>query len=1189
MWVMMAKTRRALLSTGTSGAAIFFSLVQVSPALAACTTVGSTVTCPDPATPAGDVTAAVNTAATSQPDIVLTFPAGSSVVDDGSGQISAIADNSIAVHIDAGSTIGTDVDAAAVGASASNGVVTVDGTSGTGVTRTVTLTETVPSDGHAASADIGGIVTGQFSISSPMGPTSIVLSGQALSGISALSGATSQLNQTVNSFAGPDLLTLTPTGKQVNDQYTVIGGVASLAIQSSAAMIAAGTAAVDEGEIKVRGSGGATLTIGAGSRVFPDATIGGSIYLDTYFYNHTLVASEDYAGTGTAHSVQTEIATGGPSSFTNAGLVGTASATIPSGYYDAPTVVDVDSVTQSTLTNTGTIYGDAHLWTVGGTFTEVLDSTNINIPASRIDVATRYYTSSGGVGTFTNSGLIGGNVSLTAGTGTASNSGVIRGGVQFGASVGNFTVQATQLASAGYSPETIVSLIAPFTQSYTLNQTGLLVGAADGIAISVTGAVEDSGRALAPSIAPAPGQPLLTNSVAAAIHLQSGSVTLGDIVAEQNAATGARYTGTVVTLDGSGALGLSGSDAFRLAQSKAALAPFAQSDPLLSGAALLTALTTASPFTVGSRITGVDSVTKTGTGTFIITGGSYLPASGGGNPSWTVDAGSFAVQGGEVQLDVAPYTRTAGTTSYATVTNPVFGIRGSVTNAANMVIGRRIDGALPSIDGIALYVNGNFTQTATGTLVFGTMLGSTGTGTGTGSSASFVTLDGNLSLGGAVNLVTGRPFSFTPNISTDLFSVSGAVDISASTLLNGANSPFLNFTFAERSVGGRTIVSVEAQRHSYTTNAADLNSQAVGKVLDGQLLQVVNFLNDPADLSGLASAPLAQDLALVLTTLDTQVDAAAANNAMQQLSSGEFYGSLLATRTTDAFGDLTRGASHVRPVGDVNIWFNSTGESLRNGRNVLYGASATKTRNYGGSAGIGGSISDATSFGLGLGYGDIDQDARGTPENADAATYMVGGFANTHVAGFDAGVQLVYGWSRWDASRALPTFTRTATARFDSQELRVLGEVSHAFTFNALTLAPFVRGDLRAYRFEGFTEKGAGAIGLIVDGKRKTLFSPEIGARAIAHYTVGAATLSPELSASYTRQGDVGGSRDMAFIVDPTTRFRLRGSDPGDFVTVGGGVSAAFGRKSSGYVHGSYITGGDQSGVALSLGVSIGL
>lgn len=1190
----MAKTRWATLSTGTSGAAIFFSLVQATPAHAACTASGSAVTCPDPATATTDVNATLNATTTSHADISLTLPAGFSVVDDGSGAIIASDSNTVAIHVNAGSTVGTDIVGAATGAPGNSSTVNVDGTSGTSVTRTTTTTDIAPSNGGAASADVGGAVSGTLSIRSSAGPASILLTGQIVGGVSAVSGGTARTTQTVTSLSGPDLGSLTQTGKQTSEQYTAVGGVASVAIQSSAAMIAADTAAITDSRIYedgfngvyVRGFGGAELTIGAGSKLFPDATAGGAIYLDNFFYDHSLTQTESSAGTGSATSVQTEIATGGAASFSNAGMVGAASATIASGYYDAPVQVDIEGIAGAALTNSGAIYGDTHVLSVGGSFTETIVSTDTNLPASRVDIVTDTYTSVGGVGALTNNGLIAGNASITAGTGTVNNSGVIRGGLQIGSSYGNFILRKSRTGSAPYIPETIVGLLDPFVQSYTVNQTGLIVGAADGVAISVSGAVEDSGRAVDPAIAPAAGQPLLTNTISAAIDLQSGSVTLGDIVAQHDTATGARYTSTAVTLNGSGMLGLSAADAFRLAESEAALAPFAVTDPLLQGAALQTALTTASPFSVGSRITGVDSVTKTGTGTFIINGASYSPASGGGNPSWTIDAGSFAVQGGEVQLDVAPYVR-AGATSYAAVTNPVFGIDGSVTNAASLVIGRRVSGAtLPTIDGIALYVNGNFTQAATGTAVFGTTLGSTGS---TGSSASFITLDGNLALGGAVNLVTGRPFSFTPNITTDLFSVSGTVDITAATLLNGANSPFLNFTFAERSQGGRTIVSVEAIRNSYTINAIDLNTKAVGTVLDKQLLQVVTFVNDPTNLAGLASAALAQDLATVLTTLDSQDGAVAANEALQELASGEFYGSLSATRTTDAFGDMTRGAPQSRELGGVNIWFNPFGESLRNDRNALYGASATKTRQYGGSAGMGGTTAGGTTFGMGLGYGDIDQDARTSPEHANAGTYMIGAFASKHAASFDAGVQVVYGWTTWDVSRALPAFARTATARFDSRELRVLGEISHAFSFDAVTIAPFVRGDLRSYDVDGFTEKGAAAIGLIVDGKHKTLFSPEFGARAIAHYQIGAASLSPELSASYTLQGDVGANRNVAFAADPSTRFRLQGSDPDAFLTVGAGLSAVVGKQSSAYLRGSYITGGDQNGVVLSLGVSIGL
>jgi hypothetical protein len=999
-----------------------------------------------------------------------------------------------------------------------------------------------------------------------------------------------------------------------------------------------------KGDIGIYAGSDASLTADAGSTIG-----GGSIVLSSDPRDRVITtSSDDIAGTYSNSDVSTSRV--GNASLTNAGTIGAGTLGILDGYADDPVDILLKSSSKSTVDNSGKIYGNFDINAFSGVFSIVTEETNSD------GTRTIGYTKSGGEAAFTNTGLIGGVVSLTAGTGTANNKGVIRGGMELGFAVQNYTTQQAIASGSPTGGQTITALNAPFAQSYTFNQNGLLVGAGligigsnvpgefDAIpdelnAIYVSGAVDplldENGDPLAidPSIAPADG-PLLTSTVAATVNLNPGSVTIGNIVAEHDPVAGTRYTQTSVNLTGTGFLGISGTDDFRLKESVGLLSGFGGVDPLLSTPSLVEAAVAAGPFTLGSRILGVDSVNKTGTGTFVINGAAETP------DAWTMDVGSFNIKGGEVQLDVAraPVVEEPDDQiQQEAVGDPVFGIHGDVNDDASLVLGRRVpinpaqiadslnNPGETVVDGIDVHVVGNVNQSVTGSLVFGTTpalvalvlpssgvsltpgeFGNVGTGfgvsgyspTGSGnvpfSSPSFLTVDGNLTLGGAVDIVTTKNAIYLDGVKTDLMSVSGTVDrANVTTLVNGIDSPFVKFIIDTRvDEGGRTIVSAEVDRKSYTTDALDWNSIAVGEALDVLQPKIVQQLIDDANgTTPYASAgayATAQDFALVLATLDTQLTPEQVAEAFQELSSGEFYGSIMTTKTTDAFGDFTRNTPRATGAGAFNLWINPTGNFNRYGRETPYGASGIRVNNYGGSVGVGMTTPDGGNFGIGFGYGDIDINARHSPERANADSYMIGAFGQKVFAGINVGVQAVYAWNNWDVRRPMPIFGRTAGAKFDSAEFRLLAEVSHEFEFGGFSVSPFLRGDLRYYDFDGFTETGGGSIGLIVDGKSKTVFSPEVGAKLHGTIQSGKVTLHPEATASYTLQGEVRANREVAFVVDPTTKFDLHGVRPGGFFNLGAGLSADIGPKSSAFVRASYITGGDQEGAQVSFGVKIG-
>jgi len=746
-----------------------------------------------------------------------------------------------------------------------------------------------------------------------------------------------------------------------------------------------------------------------------------------------------------------------------------------------------------------------------------------------------------------------------AATGTVTNSGVVRGVVTLGGSIANFTTTTTT-TNTPTGPNTVVtpSVANPtlFTQTYTLNQNGLLLG---GVGVTGTTSTDPSGATVR------------TSNVNATVNLNNGSVTLGSITAEPASVTD-------VNLNGAGFLGVAANDSTGAPlgsvatgyQPTPSLTRFTAIDPGLGVVAALPS---------GSRVSGVRTLTKTGDGTFVLVGAPQLAGVGTAAPTQTLDVGTLRVAAGELQLGLAGATPAANS----------FGIRGNVENNAGLVVGRRItDGTRTAIQGINVSVVGNVTNAATGSLIVGVNptlvrsgagapsadpFGTTpspfvvaGTGpSGLVSTNSFVRVDGNLNLAGAVAVegVTGGLYE--AGRAYDLFNVGGTFT-NTGTLRSNFTSPFIRFALTPRAEGGRTIVSLNVVRTDFATVATDRNAAAAAGALQASLPSIFGGVR-----SGSATANV-QDLATIVSALDTRLSADQAAQLFREISSGEIYGSLSAVSTTIPFGEATDGLPPTSADQGVGLWFRPTGQFASFGADRRAGASEIDVSNYGGSVGLNYATGQGGHFGIAGGYGELR--VRGeTPERADADTYMVGAYGVQQLGALHLSAQAVYGWSEWDVSRTLPLLGRRATGEFDGTELR--GSVRVAYSLGVapnFDLSPFARVEARRYKFDAFTEVGAGAVSLAVDKRSRTVISPELGLRMSA---ASDRPLRPFAEASYIFQGDVGSDRRVTLASGTGQAFTVEGVDPGRSIKGAIGVAADVGGGTV-FLRGDYHSGGRQ-------------
>ncbi|TPG20109.1 autotransporter outer membrane beta-barrel domain-containing protein [Sphingomonas koreensis] len=1037
-------------------------------------------------------------------------------------------------------------------------------------------------DGPANASGLGGL-----DLETGAGDATATLTGQVGGTINVLAGNgdSNITTQTDRHYENGALLS-----EDYSESYTAVGGTASLTVDSSADNIA-NLIPAGLGDVYVIGRAGSTLDIAAGS-ILAAATGGSFVQVGGNFADGNYSATTDYVA-ATRHSESSSTVVGGDATLTNAGTIGYDGG----DYSGSAALVLVDSITNATLTNSGKIFGSVGVFSLGEDQTATTDAVNVG-DVTEVDTVNRTYVPVGGNAVLDNDGLISGGVAMAAADGTLTNNGVIRGGIALGASVDNYATEATDTATQ-LGEETVTEAYDPFAQTYTLEQNGLL-----GTGIAVTGAMSTL------------DDTVQTSDITATIDLNDGSVTAGGVYAEVDADTGARLTNTRVNLDGSGYLGLSGQDVLDLADI------FGDVDPQVANNDGLSA------YAGGVRVVGVDTMSKTGGGTFAIFGQTYAPASNtNATPDFTLDLGAFDIVDGEVQL---------GVTDESNGDRGTFGIKGDLVNDGTLVLGRRVMLEQPlfasnltsqgteAIDGVNVYQLGNFTQGTDGTLVVGMAPalvryyastvgdGSTSNdllGVGQGGvsqgyftsyanlpgaadlGASFVTLDGDLELAGTVNVVAPKGGIYTDGQSLDLFSVSGTVSDTA-TVNTGWQSAFVSFGLDQRADGDRTVVSLTAQRQGYDTVATNSNAAAAGAALTAAIPGVVAALNADAAGTGtfgsVGDFDLTQDLATIIAGFDSQLDASSAAEALNELASADFYGSLSAIDTTAPF--INTLSNRLLPDGarGFNLWLQPSGTFGRFDGSTKTGAQPLRADTYGGSGGFAVASGNGGEFGLGFGYGRTDATSRTMPVKGNADTYMIGAYARQNIGAFTVAADGVFGWSNWDTTRIMPLFSRTATADFDSKQVRFDLRGEYRFDLGSAYLAPFGELSLRHYRFDGFDEDGAGAVGLSVEGHSKTVFTPTIGAKLGTSFTTGLATLRPEASISYSFQGDINGDRDVAYLGAPDQTFRLQGVDPSGYASFGLGLFADIGQNSGAFIRGSYATGGGNDVASLSVGVKIG-
>lgn len=1141
-----------------------------------------------------------------------TQSSSSSVISDGVSTVSITGKASAAQDTVGGSVIVNGVksatatvgDKAVVGGNlyvgANNGTDTQDTVqraydrdSATGM---ATLTEATSSTSGAAAAQgnalatVAGTVEGGTQVTAGRGDATVTLTGVSQDYANAIaSGSVTKVTAArawtgTTKSGGDDFATLLGSlagrtlDETVTTETTAVGGKATVAIDSAAALKDKAVAAT--GDVYAYGVGGAAVTITAGS------IVGDDVEAESLAFNtvRTDKTTNDGKGTVNLSSETKTTIVGGPVSVSNAGTVGDD--------------VRAAGATLVTVNNTGKIGDSVSASAIGMGSNSSSATTNFGKSSQQTTTETFTPVVALGKASVTNAAgaIIGGDIAVEAGEGTVTNSGTVGGTTVLGRNID--TTSMTEVRTDTSTVTTFTPAPALLTQTYKADQNGVSGG------FVVRGALDNDPT----------GQGVTkTSNVSATINLNSGSATLGSIVGEVDAA-GNRTTSTTVNMVGSGFLG---ADAILYPNQTWPVASD-KPNPLLSLGKDAQGQFGGSNYQV--RVLGVETLNKEGAGTFVINGEAYQPAQPGGSPLYTLDVGNFNIKAGEVQLTTSQYD------------GAEFGVRGNINNAATLVIGRRstpgqnlfgnsLVGQTELIDGVTVRQLGNFSQTATGTTVVGitpTLVRVYRSGVADGSSLpeplgpiggsvyvgylttpqalgytaanSRVNITGNLSLAGTVAVNVYRDNLYADGDGYTLFTYTGTGAVTA-TATPTLTSPYVGFTLVHDAATKQ--VRLEVNRSSYTSGAMNPNAKAAATGLDSALASAVTRIRtDAAGGSGFSSVTelgYAQDIGNVATALDFRLSGAQAAQLFDELSSGEIYGSLAAVDQNGVFGQTLDMLANRRSFGGevtTQLWLNPVGMWGKFGDGDAYGASDIRSNTYGVAGGLDFAFGPGGAFGFGGAYAQHDIDARGTPESVDGSTWTIGAYLTQGFGPLYANARLAFGWTNYDVTRTMSLLARTAEASVNARQVDASLELGYDYKAGGLTVTPFGKLVLRRSSLQGFTEHGAGAFSLDVEGRKKSIFSPVLGVKVGAEMPMTeTVTLRPFAKASYTFQGSLPNDVTVRY-VGGGDAFVLRGVEPDSFGLVEAGFEARVAERLNLFLSGSQSFGGDNKVTGARGGVS---
>jgi outer membrane autotransporter protein len=281
-----------------------------------------------------------------------------------------------------------------------------------------------------------------------------------------------------------------------------------------------------------------------------------------------------------------------------------------------------------------------------------------------------------------------------------------------------------------------------------------------------------------------------------------------------------------------------------------------------------------------------------------------------------------------------------------------------------------------------------------------------------------------------------------------------------------------------------------------------------------------------ADLAGGGTGNADMDSVIaVLGTLTTNQQISDTVSQMLPLMTGgmtQFTFSNLrgVNRVVQARLEANRGLSSGDDfVADRKAWIKPLGSwADQENRNGAFGYDA---QTYGVALGADGELSEISRIGAAFAYTRSDVDSNSGAQTADVDSYLVVLYGSRNLdKNTELNWQADYGYNRNQGDRYIAFVDRTARSSYHSDSLHLGAGIGRMLPMSAKTsFTPSFRADYTTIKENGYTETGADALNLAVDGKTTDELILAVDGK-VAHAVSDATTLTANLGIGYDTQAE---------------------------------------------------------------------
>jgi outer membrane autotransporter protein len=206
-------------------------------------------------------------------------------------------------------------------------------------------------------------------------------------------------------------------------------------------------------------------------------------------------------------------------------------------------------------------------------------------------------------------------------------------------------------------------------------------------------------------------------------------------------------------------------------------------------------------------------------------------------------------------------------------------------------------------------------------------------------------------------------------------------------------------------------------------------------------------------------------------------------------------------------------------AGDRKVWLKPLGSwADQEDRNGAFGYDA---QTHGVVLGADGELSEISRIGAAFAYTRSDVDSNSGAQTADVDSYLVVLYGSRSLdENTEFNWQADYGYNRNQGNRYIAFVNRTAQSSYHSDSFHVGAGIGRSLPMNPKTsFTPSFRVDYTTIKENGYTETGAGALNLAVDGKTTDELILAVDGK-LTHALSDTSTLTANLGVGYDTEAE---------------------------------------------------------------------